>query len=211
VGGETATLRGIITGINRKGFDLAGTCLGVAKKDMLVLGDKITEGDKIIGLPSSGLHSNGYTLARKVLFEKYEIEDVFPWGKKVFEELLRPTKIYVKPILKVLQKNFKEITGLAHITGSGFLNLKRLNRNAGFLFDNLLPIPEIFKEIQRQGDVEDAEMFRTFNMGMGFAVIAREAEGIITTLKDEGIDARVVGKITSRAGVIEIQEKGVEI
>ncbi len=209
IGGETATLRGVITGIDGKGFDIAGTCLGIVKKDKVVLGDKILPGDKIIGLASSGIHSNGYTLARKVMLENYKIDDVLPWGKKVSEDLLTPTIIYVKPVLKVLEKHFSNVTGLSNITGSGFLNLKRLNKNVGFHFDSILPIPKIFGEIQRLANIDDAEMFRTFNMGMGFAIIVRNADEILATLKEEDIEAKVVGEVTDKAGVVEVSEKGI--
>ncbi len=211
IGGETATLKGVITGINGKGFDIAGTCLGVVQKDKVVLGDKIAPGDKIIGLASTGIHSNGYTLARKVMLENHKINDVLPWGKKVSEELLTPTMIYVKPVLKVLEKHFSEVTGLSNITGSGFLNLKRLNKDVGFHFDSILQVPKIFGEIQRLANIDDAEMFRTFNMGMGFAIIVRNADEILATLKKEGIDAKVVGEVTDRAGVVEVSEKGIEL
>ncbi len=209
IGGETATLKGVITGIDGKGFDIAGTCLGVVVKDKVVLGDKIAPGDKIIGLASTGIHSNGYTLARKVMLENHKIDDVLPWGKKVSEELLAPTMIYVKPVLKVLEKHFSDVTGLSNITGSGFLNLKRLNKNVGFYFGSILPIPKIFSEIQGLANIDDAEMFRTFNMGMGFAIIARNADEILATLKEEGVEAKVVGEVTDKAGVVEVAEKGI--
>ncbi len=211
IGGETATLKGVITGIDGKGFDIAGTCLGVVVKDKVVLGDKIAPGDKIIGLASTGIHSNGYTLARKVMLENHKIDDVLPWGKKVSEELLAPTMIYVKPVLKVLEKHFSDVTGLSNITGSGFLNLKRLNKDVGFKFDSILQVPKIFGEIQGLANIDDAEMFRTFNMGMGFAIIARNADEILATLKEKGIEAKVVGEVTNNAGVVEVSEKGIEL
>jgi len=108
------------------------------------------------------------------LVEKYKINDILPWGKTVAEELLTPTKIYVKPVLEMIKSDFENIHGLAHITGGGFLNIRRLNENVGYKIEKLLPIPEIFSEIKRLGKIQDKEMFRTFNMGVGFCVIAKE-------------------------------------
>jgi len=182
ISGETATLPDVING-----FDLAGTCLGVVKKDELITGQDIKEGDAIIGLESSGIHSNGLTLARKVL-------DLNTWGK----ELLTPTRIYVKEVLSVLTP---QVHGLSHITGGGLRKLKRiLPKGLGAEITAPLEPHDIFAEIQKQGRVPDQEMYKTFNMGMGFAIVCdpEAAAGIINSVET---DARVVGTVVKGDGV----------
>jgi len=168
VGGETATLPDII-----RGFDLAGTCIGVVKKDEILTGEKIKVGDVIIGLKSSGVHSNGYSLVRKIIKESpYDYRDYCPYDSKktIGDELLIPTRIYME-VLDVIKKH--EVHGLAHITGSGLLKLRRIT-TLGFDFDTPIEPPAIFKFIQEQGNVSDLEMYKTFNMGMGFIIVVPE-------------------------------------
>lgn len=165
IGGETAIVPDIIKGINNKGFDLSGTAIGIVKKDKIITGEKVSENDVIIGLKSSGIHSNGLTLARKVL------------PKKFYKDLLIPTKIYVKEIMEIL-KNY-EIYGLVNITGGGFRNFFRVgNGKFGFFLDNVPSLDEqnckIFEAIQNYGKISDEEMYKTFNMGIGFAIITNE-------------------------------------
>ena len=170
VGGETATLPDII-----KGFDLAGTCLGVVKKEGILTGEKVKIGDVIVGIPSSGVHSNGYTLVRKILENSaYSYHDPCPYNssKSIGAELLTPTRIYIE-VLDVLKEC--EVHGLAHITGSGLLKLRRVTK-LGFDFFNPLEPQEIFKFLQKEGGVEALEMYRTFNMGMGFLLILPEKD-----------------------------------
>ncbi|MCK5039383.1 MAG: phosphoribosylformylglycinamidine cyclo-ligase [Candidatus Aenigmarchaeota archaeon] len=203
VGGETATLKEVINGIDDKGFDLAGAVLGTVDKDKVVLGDKIKAGDKIIGLASSGIHTNGITLARKVLLgNKEDIEKYAP-------QILTPTTIYVKPVLDVLDKCFNDITGLANITGGGILNIARLNDKIGYKIDKWVEIPPIFKTMQEKGNVDNKEMFRTFNMGVGFVIIAKEADKIIDVLKKQGIKASIIGEAVNENGII-LEEFDVE-
>ncbi len=159
IGGETAILPDMIKGIDKNGFDLAGTAVGIVKKDRIITGDKITPGDIVLGFKSNGIHSNGLTLARKVL------------PKTMWMELLNPTRIYVKEILELLG-NF-DIHGLANITGGTFRNLRRITR-FGFHLDSMPEPQMIFKKIQELGNVTDKEMYRTFNMGIGFCVIVDE-------------------------------------
>jgi phosphoribosylformylglycinamidine cyclo-ligase len=198
IGGETATLPDIV-----KGFDLAGACLAYAKKDQLVTGKAISPGDVLVGLPSIGLHSNGYTLVRKLLkVNKLDYRDLVPFvkGKTLGEVLLTPTKIYVKEILKLIKK--VQVKGLAHITGGGLENLKRLNEGVKYVLDNLFdPLP-IFNFIQGIGNVSDKEMYRTFNMGMGFIVILSK-ENLEEALKilNRSIKAKVVGEVEKGKGV----------
>ena len=195
-GGETATLPEIING-----FDLAGTCLGYVKKDELIMGSRIEQGDVIIGLESSGLHSNGFTLARKIVEKRrLSYDDEFPdglyEGRTIGEVLLTPTRIYVREVLDVI-KNV-EVHGLAHITGGGVRNLLRLKDNVRFVLDNPFDPQPIFSFLQRNGNVEDKEMYQTFNMGMGFAIIlskkfADDALDIIEKRSD--VKAKIVGHI----------------
>jgi len=190
VGGETATLPDMI-----KGFDLAGTVIGVVEKDKIITGDKIEPGDVIFGIPSSGIHSNGLTLARKAI-EKAGLSytDEFENGKSIGEELLTPTRIYIE-VLGILKKY--DVHGMAHITGGGMLNLKRL-KNVRFNITDPLPAQKIFRFIQELGNVDEDEMYRTFNMGMGFAIILPEEQA--KKLEKE-IEGRIVGHIEEGEGV----------
>ena len=176
VGGETAILPDIISGVDEThAFDLAGTVLGVLETgNRPILGNSIQTNDVILGVESSGLHSNGYTLARKILLSRYSLKDQPSYmSKSLGEELLVPTRIYVKPVLEIL-KSRSSITvhGLAHITGGSFTKLLRLNKRRKYSLTNLPPQFGIFKQIAVDGPVGLKEMYRTFNMGIGFCVIA---------------------------------------
>ena len=189
LGGETATLPEIV-----RGFDLAGTAIGWVRKDRIITGEKIREGDVIFAIPSSGIHSNGLTLARKVL-EAAGLSYHEKFGDKTIgEELLTPTRIYME-ILDVVRNC--EVHGLAHITGGGILKLKRLKKMK-YIIDNPLKPQEIFSFIQKLGEVEEAEMYRTFNMGMGFMIVLPESE--VEKLK-EICEGRVVGYVEDGEGV----------
>ena len=192
VGGEIATLPEIING-----FDLAGTCVGLVPKERIITGEHIKVGDLLLGLPSSGIHSNGLTLARKVIERSaYSYEDPFPPNPKktIGEELLTPTRIYME-VLNLMKEC--EVHGLAHITGSGLLKLRRFAK--GFRFDNPLEPHDIFRFLQKEGKISDLEMYRTFNMGMGFLAILSEK------------DAKKASKITDGRIVGEIVEKGITV
>ncbi|HSD58612.1 MAG TPA: phosphoribosylformylglycinamidine cyclo-ligase [Methanotrichaceae archaeon] len=199
VGGETASLPEII-----KGFDLAGTAIGVVDKDKVVTGEKIRIGDVLVGVPSDGLHSNGYTLARRIVAEsKYTYFDQMPGGKKTIgEELLTPTRIYAE-IIELVRKC--DVHGLAHITGSGLLKLHRITDFGFEITDPLEPQP-IFRFLQEQGGVEDAEMYRTFNMGMGFVVVVPESDAK-NACRIMGPGSRVIGSIVKeglKAGQLKL-------
>lgn len=194
VGGETATLPDII-----QGFDLAGTCLGMVKKDRIITGERIGIGDAIVGLPSTGIHSNGYSLVRRIIKGAgYLYNNPFPYNTDttIGDELLIPTKIYME-ILDAASRF--DIHGLAHITGSGLMKLHRITGYGFNITDPLEPQP-VFKFLQEEGGVEDLEMYKTFNMGMGFVVVlprseAREAAQmlggkIVGEIIDEGIYVR---------------------
>ena len=198
IGGETAIMPDLFSG---KGFtmDLAGTVVGILSKKELVLGKSIRTGDAIIGVKSSGLHSNGFTLARKVLLSKYKLGDKIKGVGNLGRALLTPTEIYVKPVLEALTKC--QINGLAHITGGSFTKLLRL-KNTGFDLDAFPKTPPLMQLIQDCG-VESKEMYKTFNMGIGFCIVSpknnvREIQNIFKKYK---LSSYEIGKITSKKGV----------
>ena len=186
VGGETAIMKDVIKGKNRP-FDLAFTALGVVEK--YITGSAIRKGDVLISLESSGLHSNGYTLARKVLPMK-------KWGKK----MLAPTKIYVEPVLEMIRKS--RVHGLAHITGGAFSKLTRLNKKLGFFIDNPVKPAPVFREIWKSVE-DERHMYRTFNMGTGMVVAApaREERSTRKIAKKNKVKEQVIGSVIKEKGV----------
>jgi phosphoribosylformylglycinamidine cyclo-ligase len=198
LGGETAELSDIY---NENEYDLAGFAVGIVEKKKLISGSKIKPGNKIIGLASSGLHSNGYTLARKVLIEtarmhpKDYIEDL---EQTLGEELLTPTKIYAQTILELVRKY--RIRGIAHITGGGMPeNVARLlpKKTQAVIDLNSWPIPTIFRMIRRLGKVDHEEMYRTFNMGIGMVLVveAKDFDKIMRFLAKRKEKAYLIGEI----------------
>ncbi|MHB8602790.1 MAG: phosphoribosylformylglycinamidine cyclo-ligase [Nitrosotalea sp.] len=198
VGGETAILPDLIAGKNFS-FDLAGMVVGILNKKDIVLGDKIKTGDVIIGINSSGLHSNGYSLARKALLSKYSIREKIKGIGVLGDALLAPTEIYVRPVLQAIKEC--QIHGLAHITGGAFTKLLRLKKT-GFVLDDLPDTPPIFQAIEDCG-VEKDEMYKTFNMGIGFCLIAPkdQVEKIGQIFKKYKFSSRQIGKISEKKGV----------
>jgi phosphoribosylformylglycinamidine cyclo-ligase len=202
VGGETADLPELING-----FDLAGTCLAYVKKNRIILGDAIQPGDAIIGLSSSGIHSNGYTLARRVIEEKeFSYNDRFPDGlypgKTIGEIMLTPTRIYVREILELFKKI--DVHGLSHITGSGLWNIPRLKQNVQYVLEDSLEPQPIFRFLQKQGNIDDYEMYQIFNMGMGFTVIVSDEdakETIRILRKYSEATVKVLGSVKKGEGV----------
>jgi phosphoribosylformylglycinamidine cyclo-ligase len=204
VGGETAVVPELLSTEPGGGMDLVGMAAGVCSKDELVLGDRIEKGDAIVGVASSGIHSNGLTLARKILLRRHSLrEKIQELGRSVGEELLEPTRIYVKPVLEALRKT--EIHGLAHITGGSFSKLDRIVSQAklGASLRDLPPVPEVFRLIQKEGRVEDAEMFRTFNMGIGMILICpdRKTDVVIGIFKKHHQEAYMIGDVTRKRGI----------
>ncbi len=198
LGGETAELPDMY---HPGEYDLAGFAVGLVEKKKVITGSKIKEGDRIIGLASSGLHSNGYTLARKIFFEhaklnpKGYVEDL---GKSLGEELLTPTKIYAPTILKLIKRY--RIKGIAHITGGGLLeNVARILPKKVQAVIDLYSwhIPMIFRLIQKLGKVNQDEMYKTFNMGIGMVVVveARHVNKILNFLKKQREKAYLIGEI----------------
>lgn len=191
IGGETATLGELVNG-----FDLAGTALGFVRKDEIVDGSRLAEGDKIIGIPSSGAHSNGYTLIRKVVEASgYDYQEELDFGV-LGDVLLEPTEIYTLRVLKALKEY--DIKGMAHITGGGLRNIKRIAPGSGYLIDEPLEPQPIFSFIQEHGGISDQEMYQTFNMGMGYCMVtsAEDAEGVA-----ECVCGHVVGTVVKEPGV----------
>ena len=175
------------------------------------MGDKITPGDVVIGLESNGLHSNGYSLTRKVLLPKYNLNDIHPYlDSSIGEELLKPTKIYVKPILNVLKAERSTIHGLAHITGGSFSKLARLNKNVNFVLDNLPQQGGIFKLIQEAGKISSKEMYSTFNMGIGFCIIVSKSkvDKLMQMLNKYKLKCQEIGYITKGTGAVSITARG---
>ncbi len=178
IGGETAEMPGIYM----KGeHDIAGCITGIIEKDKIITGDNIKEGDVVLGLPSSGLHTNGFSLARKLIFEKakYEVTTHVPeLGTTIGEELLKVHTNYAPSVLKMLDRGI-EIRGIAHITGGGFIeNIPRVlpkNLDAEIIEDSW-PILPVFSFIQKIGNVPETDMYKAFNMGIGMVLIAREGE-----------------------------------
>ncbi len=194
--GEVAQLKEMIKGVREgKGFDLVGTAIGSVALDRMVVGDGICEGDVVVGVSSSGLHSNGYTLARKVLLDKYGVDGrVEELGMTAGEALLEPTRIYVRPSLEVLAK-VPGVKALVHITGEGFRNLRRVRSEVGFVLERLPDLPPLFSVIQKEGKVSNAEMANTFNLGVGMCIVVEEgrADDVKKVFRGHGMEAFVLG------------------
>ncbi len=200
IGGETAELPGLYAPGE---YDLVGCCVGIVDKAGIIDGSQIAPGDLVLGLPSSGLHSNGYSLARKILeplgYHTFREE----LGDTVGAALLVPTKIYVRPVLSLLE--VVPVKGIVHITGGGFYeNIPRVlpDGTAAFIARDSWPVPPLFHLIQKQASVAEHEMFRTFNMGIGLVlIIAPEHEPTIRErLAEHGIEAYRLGTIGSADG-----------
>lgn len=202
VGGETAVLPDVIAG-EENAFDLAGMVMGIVKGKP-VLGSAIKPGDIILGVGSSGLHSNGYTLARKVLLSKYSVDDnADHLVQTVGEELLIPTKIYVKPVMEILKKKIA-VHGFANVTGGSFTKLPRLNSRVRYDLDALPTPVGIFKQIQVDGRIDSKEMYRTFNMGIGFCVIApkKSVDEITSIFAKYKMRCKAIGRIEKGRGEV---------
>ncbi|HJS68652.1 MAG TPA: phosphoribosylformylglycinamidine cyclo-ligase [Nitrososphaera sp.] len=208
VGGETAVLPDVIAG-EENAFDLAGMVMGVVKGKP-ILGGAIKPGDVILGVESSGLHSNGYTLARKVLLSKYSVDDnAEHLVQTVGEELLIPTRIYVRPVMEILKKKIV-VHGLANVTGGAFTKLPRLNTKVKYDLDGLPAPTGIFRQIQLDGGIGSKEMYRTFNMGVGFCVIAPKAiaDDIIGIFAKYKMRCKTVGRIEKGRGEVTARIDG---
>jgi phosphoribosylformylglycinamidine cyclo-ligase len=213
-GGEVAVLPELIKGHpSPHGFDLTAACFGTVALDAIVSGRACVPGDALLGLPSSGLHANGYSLARRAL-GGLELDDrPGPLGgATVADALLEPTTIYVRAVLGLLGSGVP-VHGLAHITGGGALNLLRLHDGVGFAIEDPLPVPPVFDLVRDLGGVADAEMWEVFNMGCGFCVVVPEgiADEAVARLEAPHPGTRRVGTVTDRAGRVEIPARGVTL
>ena len=204
VGGETAEMPGMYS---EEDYDLAGFSVGACEKSALITGEDIKAGDVLIGLASSGIHSNGYSLVRKIFFQdaKMNLNDhVEELGSTLGEELIKPTKIYVKPILEA-QKKFK-LKGLAHITGGGFIeNIPRmLPEGLGAkLSEDKWEVPAVFNLMQTLGKLDRLDMYNTFNMGTGMVIVVdeKDAEAVMAHFNAEGEKAYAMGTVTAESGI----------
>jgi len=196
IGGETAEMPGMY---QVGDYDVAGFCVGIVERDEIIDGSKIKKGDKIIAIPSSGFHSNGFSLVRKV-FPNFEEEFE---GKPLYETLLEPTRLYYQPIHQLLK--VVGLSGIAHITGGGLIeNVPRIIPNGlcAAIQTEKIRIPSIMLELEKRGNVDRMEMFGTFNMGVGMVVVVdeKDAEKVLSTLKD----AYEIGEITENEEKINL-------
>ena len=196
IGGETAEMPGMYQAGD---YDVAGFCVGIVERDEIIDGSKIKKGDKIIAIPSSGFHSNGFSLVRKVF---PDFEEEFE-GKPLYETLLEPTRLYYQPIHKLLK--VVSLSGIAHITGGGLIeNVPRIIPNGlcAEIQTEKIRIPSIMLELEKRGNVDRMEMFGTFNMGVGMVVVIdeKDAEKVLSTLKD----AYEIGEITENEEKINL-------
>jgi phosphoribosylformylglycinamidine cyclo-ligase len=197
IGGETSIMPEVV-----KSLDLSGTAMGYVKKDRVVTGQAVAPGDALIGLAASGVHSNGYTLVRKTV-EAAGRRWGEPFGGTTLGlECLRPTQIYVRSVMRLMAAPC-EVHGMANITGGGLRNLVRWRKDRRIVIDDPLPVPPIFGALQKWGGIEPREMWRTFNMGMGFAMSVPEAsvDAALEALKANG--PRVVGRVEAGSGVVQ--------
>jgi len=200
IGGETAEMPGFYEDGE---YDIAGFAVGVVEKEDIIDGKNITEDDVVIGITSSGIHSNGFSLVRHLFFDKLgwdvntEVEEF--GGKKLGDILITPTKLYAKPVLKVLEKT--KINGIVHITGGGFVeNVPRILPD-GYdveIVKDSYPMPKIFSLMKEKGNIAEDEMYRTFNMGIGLTLIIKseDKDTVLETLKEIGEEAYLIGKVT---------------
>lgn len=209
VGGETAEMPSFY---DDDEYDMAGFAVGIADKSRIIDGSRVSEGDVLIGLPSSGIHSNGYSLVRKIFFDKMDMDVadyVEELGTTLGDALITPTKIYVKACKAVFGKY--DVHGVVHITGGGFYeNIPRIiPQGLGAEIEaGSWEVPEIFRYIKKCGNVEAKEMFSTFNMGVGMIMVVdqKDAEGVMALLQASGEKPSVIGKITAEEGVKIIRE-----
>ena len=212
-GGELAVLPELIRGHpSPKGFELSGTAIGTVALEAIVDGGACAPGDVLIGLPSSGLHSNGYTLARRLADGHHDERPPQLGGASIAEALLEPTVIYVRAVLALLRSGLA-VHGLAHITGDGVRNLARLSRTVGFTIDAPLPVPPICAWLCERGGLGAAEAYGVFNMGCGFVAIVPDADAddALRLLGAHHEGAAPIGRVSADAGRIALPTLGVAL
>ena len=208
VGGETAEMPGMYEGDD---YDLAGFCVGVVEEEKIIDGKRVQAGDKLIALASSGAHSNGYSLIRRILAQS-NADGVMINGKPLIEALLEPTRIYVKNLLALIEQI--DVRAMAHITGGGLPeNLPRVlpQGTAAFVDTTSWTMPELFQWLQREGQVEAFEMYRTFNCGVGMVLVIPDAQvdQALALLEACGENAWLLGEIRAAEGAAEVILSGV--
>ena len=197
IGGETAEMPGMY---GEDDYDLAGFAVGIAEKSQIIDGSKVKEGDVLLGLASSGIHSNGYSLVRRV-FADYTGEEILPEleGRKLKDVLLEPTRIYVQPVLPLIKEEV--VNGIAHITGGGFIeNVPRMFADdlAAEIDESKVPVLPIFKALEKYGEIKHEEMFEIFNMGIGLMLaVSPENVDRVKALLDEPVYE--IGRIVKKA------------
>jgi phosphoribosylformylglycinamidine cyclo-ligase len=212
-GGEIAQLPGVVgSDGDESAFDLVGACIGTLRPDRIILGRDVAAGDALIGIRSSGIHSNGLTLARRALLDggRYQLDHTIDaLGRSLGDELLEPTEIYVRAVIDLWSEGI-DTRGLVHVTGDGLANLCRLEARTGYEIEELPEAPPIFQIIQDSGDITTAEMFRVFNMGVGFVVVvpADQADAALARLAASGYGALRIGAVTEEPGVVRIRPAG---
>lgn len=200
IGGETAEMPGLY---GEGEYDMAGFAIGEVDKDKVIDGSKIREGDTLIGLASSGFHSNGYSLVRK-LVKDVEI--------KLKKGVLTPTRIYWKNVNPLLEKSL--INGMAHITGGGFSNIARMNKNFDYEVDNvpgITDLPWFMQEVLERLDTPKSELYKTFNMGVGLIICTSEPESVLELLESTGESPIVMGKTKKGSGKVVINVEGQKV
>ncbi|MGB1466282.1 MAG: phosphoribosylformylglycinamidine cyclo-ligase, partial [Alcanivorax nanhaiticus] len=208
IGGETAEMPGMYEG---EDYDLAGFCVGVVEKDGVLDGSKVQAGDKLIALASSGPHSNGYSLVRRIMAQADT--DIELDGTPLMEHLLAPTRIYVKPLLKLIEQ--VEVHALAHITGGGLPeNLPRVmpDNTQAVIDTNSWEFPAVFQWLQQEGQVPSFEMYRTFNCGVGMVIVvpADQVDATLALMEAEGENAFLMGEIREGQGEPEVVLEGLK-
>lgn len=192
IGGETAEMPGMY---QEGDYDLAGFSVGEVFKSNLIDGKKLSDGDSLVGIASSGFHSNGYSLIRKIL----ELKNVNLELKKA---CLKPTKIYVKSILGLLATHFNEVKGIANITGSGFLNIPRINNNFDYFVNETFKMPTFMNEVCNLSELSEMELHKTFNMGVGMVIATNNPNSVIKKLTELGESASLIGFVKNGSGKI---------
>lgn len=198
VGGETAEMPGMY---DDGEYDLAGFAVGEIKKSRVLDGRTLKAGDALVGLASSGIHSNGFSLVRKLIRDD---------ETELLRQVLTPTRIYVKPVLAALESRKFGIKGFAHMTGSGFYNIPRINGKCRYVIESLPETPAIFAELQRRSCLDAKEMYSTFNMGIGFVIACEKskAAALVKFLAKKGEQASVIGRIEKGKGEVRVTAGG---
>ena len=207
IGGETAEMPGVY---QEDQYDLAGFAVGVVDKDKIIDGSAIKEGDIVFGLSSNGIHSNGYSLVRKIVFDHCKLdlnEEIDELNSTLGEELLKPTRIYVKEILELLK--IVDIKGMSHITGGGFYeNIPRMIPDGlcAKVDTSVIETPEIFKLLKKWADLKDEDMYATFNMGVGFTLVVSEEgkDKVVDFFKDTDLKLYELGKVVAGEDKIDL-------